>query len=207
MHVMVILYNLLCALNYIHTANLMHRDLKPENVIIDNGQVKVLDFGVARFQYDSKPEPSDMLVGTLAYMAPEIFGDEYNVNIARLSDIYAAGLIAYEVVTGVFPYDTSNLGELVQQIATLVPNTEPFNRLDTTLNARKIASTILKMVEKSPTDRFLSTDRVLTVFHDIIGYKRQNNVAVRESLLQTAKMVGRESELQSLDQALKMSNI
>lgn len=193
------------AIDYLHRRGIIHRDLKPENVIIDDGQVKVLDFGVARLQYDTRPEPSDMLVGTLAYMAPEVFGADYNINIARLSDIYAAGLIAYEVLTDVFPYDISNLGELVQQIATLIPASEPLEKLDTTLNTLKITLTVLKMVEKSPTDRFLSTESVLDAFHDVIGEKRQNNVEVRESLLQTAKMVGRETELKSLDQALKMT--
>jgi mitogen-activated protein kinase 1/3 len=49
MHVMVILYNLLCALNYIHTANLMHRDLKPANILInDECAVKLCDFGLSR---------------------------------------------------------------------------------------------------------------------------------------------------------------
>ena len=49
MHVMVILYNLLCALNYIHTANIMHRDLKPANVLInDECAVKLCDFGLSR---------------------------------------------------------------------------------------------------------------------------------------------------------------
>lgn len=98
------------ALHYAYKSGVIHRDLKPANILAnEKGEVKLLDFGVAQHQH--KPEESaltrqNMVLGTPKYMAPECFkGAKESTTLA---DIYAMGVIAYELITGV-PCKPGNL--------------------------------------------------------------------------------------------------
>jgi eukaryotic-like serine/threonine-protein kinase len=115
------------AVNHAHQRGLIHRDLKPDNILVDeNGQPKVLDFGVARLTQADGSEPAapltvqtslGELIGTLAYMSPEqVLGDPLEVDTR--SDVYALGVILYELLAGRLPYDVHHrqLPEAVQTI-------------------------------------------------------------------------------------------
>ncbi len=105
-----LLIQLLQALAYLHRRGILHHDLKPSNVLVrPSAFVKVLDFGLA-----IEPEQAEGdVVGTLAYMAPEIIqGREPTPAI----DLYAVGVIAYEVFTGKHPFDTGNAQKLLQDV-------------------------------------------------------------------------------------------
>jgi eukaryotic-like serine/threonine-protein kinase len=91
-----------------HRRQLLHRDLKPENIILvkegDGETAKVLDFGVARTLNDARDSVSDAgrLVGTLRYMAPaQLRGEDGDSS----SDVWALGVIAYEMLTGAHPFE------------------------------------------------------------------------------------------------------
>ncbi len=104
------LIQLLQALAYLHRRGILHHDLKPSNVLVTNdGHVKVLDFGLA-----VEPEKAEGdVVGTLAYMAPEVIqGREPTTAI----DLYAVGVIAYEIFSGKHPFDTDNAQKLLQEV-------------------------------------------------------------------------------------------
>ncbi len=104
-----VLEPVLAALAAAHAAGLVHRDIKPENVLIaDDGRVKVADFGLARAV--SNATSTGALIGTVAYLAPELV--ERGV-ADRRSDVYAAGILLYECLTGAQPYT----GETPLQIA------------------------------------------------------------------------------------------
>jgi len=96
------------ALNYAHSRGVVHRDLKPANIMLEkNGNVRVLDFGIARIVKNTLSKISERdskMAGTLAYMAPEQYYGEFD----RRSDIYSFGITLYELVTDELPFKGPN---------------------------------------------------------------------------------------------------
>ncbi|MGB6475366.1 MAG: protein kinase [Candidatus Sulfotelmatobacter sp.] len=109
------------ALAVAHTAGLIHRDIKPANIMVTNdGQVKVLDFGLAKQltpgadSLDAGQSVTGMLVGTVSYMSPEQTRGE---PLDGRSDIFAFGSVLYEAVTGQLPFRASSLLSTMHEIA------------------------------------------------------------------------------------------
>jgi serine/threonine protein kinase len=103
------------ALAHAHSRGVVHRDLKPANVRIDLGSdhVKLLDFGVARLE-DAAVTRTGVTLGTPAYMAPEqLTGDHAD----ERSDVYALGVMLYELLTGRLPHPAATLGELLRAVS------------------------------------------------------------------------------------------
>src|ERR1700760_3039032 len=103
-----------------HRAGLVHRDVKPENVLIsDDGDVKLVDFGLVRAVAAAGITSTNVILGTAAYLSPEQVRDG---NASPRSDVYAAGIVAYELLTGQTPFsgDTS-LSVAYQRLDTDVP--------------------------------------------------------------------------------------
>jgi len=101
-----VMEQVLSALGAAHRAGLVHRDVKPENVLIGRGgAVKVADFGLVRAMASANTTSDDMILGTVAYLSPEQVAT--GASDPR-SDVYSAGILLYEMLTGVPPYTGDN---------------------------------------------------------------------------------------------------
>jgi hypothetical protein len=89
------------ALAAAHAAGIVHRDLKPANVLLDEGQVRLADFGIARIVGESPATTTGMVIGTIGFMAPEVIRGE---EPTPACDVYAVGITLYELLTGVQPF-------------------------------------------------------------------------------------------------------
>src|SRR5439155_4396998 len=106
------------AITYLHDRGIVHRDLKPGNIFIENGVVKVGDYGLSKLIGGSQVMSQTQSVGTVHYMAPEISTGNYNRSI----DIYAAGVILYEMLSGRVPFEGESAGEILMKHMTSLPD-------------------------------------------------------------------------------------
>lgn len=116
------------AVQHAHTKGVLHRDLKPANILVtEEGLVKVLDFGVARavdpeLVPETRKTLEGQIVGTLPYMSPEQAGGESS-EIDTRSDVYALGVVLYELLSGRVPHDVSGKG--LMEAARVIRDEEP----------------------------------------------------------------------------------
>jgi eukaryotic-like serine/threonine-protein kinase len=98
------------AMAYAHSKNVVHRDIKPENImILSTGDIKVTDFGVARLM-DTSLTKTGTVLGTPNYMSPEQL---VGVKVDGRSDIFSLGVVFYELLTGVRPFQAKNISDLI----------------------------------------------------------------------------------------------
>jgi serine/threonine-protein kinase len=148
-----------------HSLGVIHRDLKPANVyLIEHGDetdfVKVLDFGLVKNIDETKGEDltqTGLFMGSPKYMAPEQIRGEH---VDARTDIYALGIIMYEMLTGKVPFDRPNsVNILMAHVNERVPPIREMN--PNVVCSEAFEATVMKCVEKSADDRFKSMDEVL----------------------------------------------
>ena len=146
--------NQLCAgLAAAHEAGVLHRDLKPANVMIDGkGRVRITDFGLAGFAEQIKG--SEVFAGTPAYMSPEQFAGK---EVTTKSDIYALGLVLYEIFTGKRVFEAGSLEELKRMHESSAPTTPSSWVKDIDPLVERV---IMRCLEKDPTKRLASAKQV-----------------------------------------------
>jgi hypothetical protein len=132
------------AITYLHDHGIVHRDLKPGNVFLENGMVKVGDYGLSKSISTSQRHPQTQSVGTVHYMAPEISTGNYNKQI----DVYAAGIVLYEMLTGHVPFEGESAAEILMKHLTTPPD---LSRLPS-----EYVPIVAKALAKNPTQRYAS---------------------------------------------------
>lgn len=126
---------------HLHSAGLVHRDLKPGNLFDDNGIVKVGDYGLSKFIATSHRGGHTESVGTFHYMAPEIGRGQYGREI----DIYAMGIILFELLTGMTPFNGESPQEIIIKHLSATP--------DLSMIPREYRHAIASCLEKDPAHR------------------------------------------------------
>lgn len=103
------------ALGHAHRQGVVHRDIKPSNVLVDlaSDSVKLTDFGTARL-LDSRRTGTEFILGTPAYMAPELLAGHV---ATAATDLYSLGVVLFELLAGRRPHQSSSMGELLRQVA------------------------------------------------------------------------------------------
>jgi serine/threonine-protein kinase len=161
------------ALSASHKAQIVHRDLKPDNIIlIQRGRekdfVKLLDFGIAKLTGDqpgSRRTRTGLVMGTPAYMSPEQC--EGRGNVDHRADVYALGIVLYEMITGRVPFYGEGYGEVLVQHLTQAPPPPSTIR---GLIPPHVEQVILKALEKRPEMRFPTMDEMSKALMDPVGY-------------------------------------
>ena len=128
--------------SYLHENGLVHRDLKPANIFSDSGCVKVGDVGLSKFITQSRRSAQTQSVGTVYYMAPEVAKGRYGKEV----DVYALGVILYEMLTGKVPFDGDSTGEILMKHLTEKPD---LGRLPP-----RLRNVVGRSLEKYPARRF-----------------------------------------------------
>ncbi|TNE44039.1 MAG: serine/threonine protein kinase [Deltaproteobacteria bacterium] len=104
------------ALEHLHAHKVVHRDIKPENILLGRkGTVKLTDFGISRLEYSTVTRTGTLL-GTPRYMSPEQLAGRKGEDISPASDLYALGIVLYEMLTGKDPYRLRKKAELLEVI-------------------------------------------------------------------------------------------
>jgi serine/threonine protein kinase len=143
--------DLATALGRAHHAGIIHGDVKPANIMItEEGEVKLSDFGIARFA--TQVSGSGRIMGTPAYLAPEqILGEPHSTR----SDLFSLGIVLYQMLTGVPPFDGTSVAAVCAQILTTDP--VPPSRRNPALPSG-LDHIVMRCLAKKPEDRYPSGD-------------------------------------------------
>jgi zinc protease len=165
-----------------HRQSIVHRDLKPENIMIGpDGELKVMDFGISR-SYAEDATVTGSVVGTPAYMAPE---QAEGKALDHRTDIYAFGLVLYEMFTG----EAAFHGDTAVTVALKQIRERPRNPTTLTPSLpKRVASAILKCLEKDPAARFQRVEDALRALEGVAPAPGAPKVArpARRKVLVTA---------------------
>jgi serine/threonine-protein kinase len=161
------------ALGASHKSGIIHRDLKPDNVMLqqrgrERDFVKLLDFGIAKLTGDTQSShrtSTNMVMGTPAYMSPEQCEGKA-ANVDGRTDVYALGIVVYEMLTGRVPFTGEGYGEILVKHLTQHPIPPSQYRM---LPAH-VEVVVLKALEKRPDMRYPTMDEFMRAMADPVGY-------------------------------------
>jgi serine/threonine-protein kinase len=137
-------------LDYAHRNGVVHRDVKPGNLLRgrDGGQVKLADFGIAKATEHSDMTKVGSVLGTAAYLSPEQARGE---SAGPASDLYALGVVSYQLLAGRLPYEAASLTDLARQQDTVAPPL--LHEVDPAI-PRPLSLVVARALEREPADRF-----------------------------------------------------
>lgn len=166
------------ALQHAHTKGIVHRDIKPQNIMkFDDGTIKVMDFGIAKFAREDGKTAADQAIGSVHYISPEQAGGGVT---NEKSDIYSVGVMFYEMLTGQKPFDTDNPVSVA--VMHMQSKAVPPREVNPDI-PRELERIIMKAMEKDPEKRYQSA---LDMIRDIEHFK--NNPETVSAKASTAKV-------------------
>ncbi len=170
-----ILMSIAEGLHYAHEAQIVHRDIKPANIrITDDGNVKIMDFGIAKsLESESNLTQTGITLGTSAYLAPEQIRGEA---VDRRTDIFALGVVSYELLTYRKPFRGEHLSTVLYRILNEQP--EPVETVAADVPPA-LAAVVRRAIEKSPDKRFPSMQDLLRDLHAL--YRELTGASARYS--------------------------
>ena len=144
------MHGIAAGVGYLHQCGIVHRDLKPGNIFSDQGLVKIGDYGLSKFVSCSRRSGQTESVGTVHYMAPEIANGRYGKEI----DIYAVGIMFYEMLTGCVPFEGESIGEVLMKHLTAEP--------DLSVLDEPYRSVVHRCLAKDPDLRYRTVEELIT---------------------------------------------
>ncbi len=163
---------MLSALSYSHDNGVIHRDIKPANLLImDNRQVKVTDFGIARIDTSHLTQTGN-IIGSPSYMSPEQFT---GVNIDQRTDLFSAGVVFYQLLTGERPFEGSDLITAYHAVTSSHPRkpSEVNGGLPQALDA-----VVAKALAKDPDERYQTAQEFFSALNHVV-----QNLAADETVM------------------------
>ena len=168
-------------LDYAHRNGVVHRDVKPGNLLRsrDGGQVKLADFGIAKAAEHSDMTKVGSVLGTAAYLSPEQARGE---PAGPSSDLYALGVVCYQLLAGRLPYEAASLTDLARQQDTMAP--QPLHEVDPQI-PRALSLVVARALERDPEDRFADAAAMERALSDSMRGIAPEPTAATQALDQT----------------------
>jgi tetratricopeptide (TPR) repeat protein len=208
-----IIRGVLAAVNAAHQAGITHRDLKPENIMLVGVEpeveldletlrpaVKVMDFGLAYLSDDVRITGENLVAGTALYLSPEA---ALGQTVDGRADLYAVGLILYEMVAGRFPFRGHESLVIISQHLHATPISP---RWHNPAVPPALASIILKLLAKNPADRYQTAEALLIELDRVEGSSGEGRPLTKSSLLEAiarGRLVGRDQEIALLRHSIE----
>ncbi len=186
-----IMLQLTSAIAHAHDSYIIHRDIKPQNVLIlDNGMVKITDFGIATALNNHELTETNSVMGSVHYLPPE----QANGNGATVkSDIYSLGILMFELLTGKVPFKGDNAVEIaIKQMKTPIPSVRKYDE-DI---PQSVENVILRSCAKNPKNRYDSAREMHDDLKTVLSKDRQDEdkwvYSYPENELEETKKLSRE---------------
>ena len=160
---------ILSAISLAHKKQIIHRDLKPQNILVDSaGNCKITDFGIALALTETSVTQTNTLLGSVHYLSPE----QARGSIAtKQSDLYALGIILYEMITGDVPFDgESAVSIALKHFQEEIPSIKEYY----SNVPQALENVVLKATAKDPKDRYATADEMAEDLETVLAANRQN---------------------------------
>ena len=145
---------ILAALRFAHRHGIVHRDIKPHNIVVGpDGRLKVTDFGIARSGTSQMTEAGS-IIGTAQYLSPE---QAKGAPVDQTSDLYAVGVVLYELLTGVVPFTGDTPVEIAMKHLSTTPEPPSAKRAEI---PRELDYVVMRALAKDPSERYQTADEM-----------------------------------------------